>query len=112
MLIKGVPDKKTEIVDVIIVIQYIYVLWLKGWEGVRGDWRVRGGQFTPGKEPEWIGIRHHEQDIRLPSKWGFLFTLNARGYSQIIDYVFCKYKDGIFVCRLKIKHVWSTSSCI
>jgi hypothetical protein len=29
----------------------------------------------------------------------------------IIDYVACKYIDRIFVCRLKINHAWSTSSC-
>jgi hypothetical protein len=63
--------KKTEIVNSNIV-------WAKGQEGVRGDWKVRGGQLIPGKGPEWMGIRHHEQDIGLPSKWGFPFTFNAR----------------------------------
>ncbi len=100
--------KKTEIVDVVIVTQY----GPKGWEGVRGDWKVRGGQFIPGKGPEWMGIHHHEQDIGLPSKWGFPFTFNARGKAQIIDYVLCKYKDRIFVSRLKINHEWLTSSCV
>jgi hypothetical protein len=28
------------------------------------------GQLLPGMGPEWIGIRHHEQDIGLPSKLG------------------------------------------
>jgi hypothetical protein len=43
---------------------------------VRGDWKVRRGQVIPGKGPEWMGIRHHEQNIGLPSKWGFLFAFN------------------------------------
>jgi hypothetical protein len=34
-----VLDKKTEVVDVIIVIYY----GPRGWVGVRGDWKVRGG---------------------------------------------------------------------
>ncbi len=69
-----------------------------GWEAVRGDWKARGGQLMPGKGPEWMGIRHHEQDISLPSQWGFPFTFNARGLwvtPRIIDYVLCKYKDRI-----------------
>ncbi len=88
------------------------IVWAKGVGGVRGDWKVRGGQLIPGKRPGWMGIRHHEQDIGLPSKWGFPFFFNARGYAQIIYYMFCKYKDRIFVCRLKINHAWSTSSCV
>jgi hypothetical protein len=79
---------------------------------VREDWKVWGGQFIPGKGPEWMGIRHHEQDIGLLSKWVFSSTFDARDYALIIDYVLCKYKDRIFVCRLKINHAWLTSSCI
>jgi hypothetical protein len=43
-------------------------------EGVRmGEWgeggyKVKGGQLLLGKGPEWMGIRHHEQDIGLLSK--------------------------------------------
>jgi hypothetical protein len=44
--------KKTEIVDVFIVTQY----GPKGWEGVRWDWKVRGGQLIPDKEPEQMGF--------------------------------------------------------
>ncbi len=74
---------------------------------MKEDWKVKGGQLIPGKGPEWMGIRHHEQDVGLTSKWGSLFAFNVRGYAQIM---LCKYKDRIFVCRLKINHVWSTSS--
>ncbi len=52
-----------------------------GLEGVKGDWKVRGGQLIPGKGPEWMGIRHYEQDTGLLSKWGFLFTSSAMGYA-------------------------------
>jgi hypothetical protein len=34
----------------------------------------RAGQLLPGKGPEWMGIRHHEQDIGLPSKLGFFLS--------------------------------------
>jgi hypothetical protein len=54
-------------------------------EGVGGgevDWGLRGEQLMPGKGPEWMGIRHHEQDTGLSSKWGFPFTFNSRGYAQ------------------------------
>jgi hypothetical protein len=61
-----IPDQKTEIVVVVIVHN---IIWAKGWEGVRGDWKVRGGQLIPGKGPEWMGIRHHEQDSGLPSNF-------------------------------------------
>jgi hypothetical protein len=85
----------------------------KGWEGVRGDWKVRGGHLIPGKGPEWMGILHNEQDIGLPSKWGFFSsTFDVRGYAQIIYYVLPKYKNRILVCRLKINYAWSTSSCV
>jgi hypothetical protein len=50
-----------------------------------------------------MGIHHHEQNIGHPSKWGFLFVLNARGYAQIVDYVSCKYEDGIFCVQVKNK---------
>ncbi len=85
-----------------------------GQRGGGGERRleVRGGQLIPGKRPEWMGFRHYEQDIGLLSKWGFIFTFNVRSYAQIIDYVLFKYKDRIFVCRLKINYVWSTSSCV
>jgi hypothetical protein len=42
-------------------------------EGVgkgEGGKNLRVGQLLPGKGPEWMGIRHHEQDIGLPSKLG------------------------------------------
>jgi hypothetical protein len=32
-------------------------------------------------------------DTRQGSKWGFIFTFNAMGYAQIIDYVLCRYKN-------------------
>jgi hypothetical protein len=40
----------------------------------------------------WTGIRPHEQDVGLPSKWGFLFAFNLKGSAQIIDYVLCNIK--------------------
>jgi hypothetical protein len=69
-----VPDKKTEVADIVIVKYY----GPRGWGGVRGDWKVKGGQLIPDKGPEWMGIRHHEQDVSLPSNWGVLpFPLNG-----------------------------------
>jgi hypothetical protein len=45
--------KKTEIVDVIVEILRQGGGW--GW-----------GQLVSSKEPEWMGIHHHEQDVGLP----------------------------------------------
>jgi hypothetical protein len=70
---------------------------------VRDDCKVRGGQLIPGKGLEWMGIRHHKQDVGLESKWGFLFAFNARGYAQIIDDVLCKYKYKFFCVQVKNK---------
>ncbi len=50
---------------------------------MKGDWKVRGGQLIPSKGPEWMGIRNHEEDIGIPSKWVFLLPFNARGYAQM-----------------------------
>jgi hypothetical protein len=50
-----------------------------------------------------MGIRHHEQETCLPSKWGSLFTFSERGCAQIIDDVLCKCKDKIFVMQVKNK---------
>jgi hypothetical protein len=36
------------------------------------------GQLPPGKGPEWMGIRHHEQETGPPSKLGF-FIIFAKG---------------------------------
>jgi hypothetical protein len=67
-----VPDKKTEIVDVVIVIWH----GPEVWEEVRGgDWKVREGLLIPDKGPGWMGIRYHDQDVDLPSKWGVFFYL-------------------------------------
>jgi hypothetical protein len=67
--------KKTEIVDVVVIIQY----WPRGCEGVRGDWKVRVGQLIPSKGPEWMGICHHEQDIDFQVSGFFLPLFSARG---------------------------------
>jgi hypothetical protein len=71
-----------------------------------------GEQLIPDKGPKWMGIRHHEQEVGLPSKWGVFFYLLKEGCAQIIDYVLCKYKYRTLVCRLKINYAWSISSCI
>ncbi len=73
------------IVDVIVVNS---VMWAGGggWgKGERGQ-SLRVGQLLPGKEPEWIGIRHHEQDTGPPSKSGF-FIMSARGSINICLYI-------------------------
>jgi hypothetical protein len=67
----------------------------KGWGGLK----VKGVQLLPGKGPQWMGIRHHEQNIGLASKWGFPYQFCKGGQAQIIDYVLFKYKDRIVVCR-------------
>jgi hypothetical protein len=76
-----------------------------------GGMEISGGQLIPDKGAEWMGIRHHEQDIGLPSKWGVFPFLQTRVCAQIIDYMLWKYKYRISVCRLKINHAWSTKSC-
>ncbi len=45
--------------------------------GERGK-SQRVGQLLPGKGPEWMGIRHHEQNTGPPSKSEFFITF-ARG---------------------------------
>jgi hypothetical protein len=40
-----------------------------------GGQKVKGGQLLPVRGPEWMGIRHHEQDIGLPSKMGVPYFL-------------------------------------
>jgi hypothetical protein len=83
-------------------------------EGVGKEWRgleSKGGQLPPGKGPEEMGIRHHEQDIGLPSKLGFFSSFSQR-VRLMIKCVLCKYKQD-FMCRLKINHAWNaSSSCI
>ncbi len=66
--------KKTMIVDVIIVNS---VMWAEGWE--RGEWgkSQRVGQLLPDRGPEWMGIRHNEQETGPPSKLGFLVILQG-----------------------------------
>ncbi len=60
------------IVDVIIVNS---VMWAEGWErGERGK-SQRVKQLLPDRGPEWMGIRHHEQENGPPSKLGFLIIL-------------------------------------
>ncbi len=63
-----------------------------GWEGVRGDWKVRGGRLIPGKGPEWMEIRQHKQDIGLPSTVSVvsLSPLTQGIMPKIIDNVLCK----------------------
>ncbi len=56
------------IVDVVIV-------GLKGWERGERDKNQKVGQLLPGKGPEWMGIRHHEQETGLPSEFEFLIFL-------------------------------------
>jgi hypothetical protein len=66
--------KKTVIVDVVIGNS---VKWLMGWEmGERGK-SQRVGQLLLDWGPEWMGIRHHEQENGPPSKSGF-FVIFAR----------------------------------
>jgi hypothetical protein len=62
--------QKTGIVDVVVV----YSTGPRGWARARGEgwvWKVRVRQLVLSKRP---GIRHHEQNIGLPSKW-FFFPL-------------------------------------
>jgi hypothetical protein len=57
---------KTVIVDVVFVNS---AMWAKGWErGERGK-SQRVGQLLPDRGPEWMGIRHHEQETGPPSKY-------------------------------------------
>jgi hypothetical protein len=69
------PTKKTEIVDVVVVNS---VMWAEGVKGGERGKSQRVGQLLPGKGPEWMGIRHHEQETGPPSKSGF-FNILPRG---------------------------------
>jgi hypothetical protein len=47
----------------------------------------RVGQLLTGKGPEWIGIRHHEQDIGRPSKSGMLLFLQGVQLTIVVHFV-------------------------
>jgi hypothetical protein len=57
--------KKTVIVDVVFVNS---VMWAEGWERGERDKSQKVGQLLPDRGPEWMGIRHHEQETGPPSK--------------------------------------------
>ncbi len=64
--------KKAVVVDVVILNS---VMWAEGWErGERGK-SQRVGQLLPDRGPEWMGIRHHEQETSPPSKSGLVIIL-------------------------------------
>ncbi len=66
---------KTVIVDVVVVNS---VMQAEGWErGERGK-SQRVGQLPPDRGPEWMRIRHHEQETGPPTKLGFLIIV-AKG---------------------------------
>ncbi len=99
--------KKTVIVDVIVVNS---VTGLRRWEGGEGGKNQRVGQLLTGKGPEWMGIRHHEQDIGPPSKVGISLFLQGVRLRIVVH---CVNINEISVCRLKINHAWSAfQSCI
>jgi hypothetical protein len=52
-----------------------------------GGKNQRVGQLLPGKGPEWIGIRRHEQDIGLPSKLGIFTYYFSQGVRLMIYFV-------------------------
>jgi hypothetical protein len=56
--------------------------------GERGK-SQRVGQLLPDRGPEWMGIRHHEQETGLPSKLGFLIIFPMG--SIITPCTLCKY---------------------
>ncbi len=59
--------------------RHCYIVWAKGAGRGYGGLDSKEGQLIPGKGPEWMGIRHHEQDSGLPSKWGVFFYLWHEG---------------------------------
>jgi hypothetical protein len=68
------------------------VMWAEGRErGERGERGMsrRVGQLLPDRGPEWMGIRHHEQETGPPSKSGF-FIIFARGLTTIAC-TLCRY---------------------
>jgi hypothetical protein len=69
--------KKTVTVDFVVVNS---VMGLKGWERGEGGQNQGVGQLLPGKGPEWMGIRHHEQNIGFPSKLEFFSSFSQGGF--------------------------------
>jgi hypothetical protein len=63
--------KKTDIVDIVVVIYSS--TGPRRWVGVGGGLESKV-QLVSSKGPEWMGIRYHEQDIGLPSKWVYLIA--------------------------------------
>jgi hypothetical protein len=69
---------------------------------------VRGGQgaerqLTSSKEPERMGICHHEKGTVFPSKGVFSFV-SLSNRSSFFSCCVCIIKKD-FLCRLKINHV-------
>jgi asparagine synthetase B (glutamine-hydrolysing) len=69
------------------------VMWAEGWERSERDKSQRVGQLLPERGPDWMGIRHHEQETGPPSKLGFLIFF-ARG--SITACALCRYR--LIVC--------------
>ncbi len=79
---------------------------------MRGVRKYRVGKLLPGKGPEWMGTATMSKTSAFQVS-GCSFILSQEGLSSRIDYMLCKYKYGISVCRLKINHSWSaSSSCV
>jgi hypothetical protein len=101
--------KKTVIVDVIVVKS---AMWAEGWERGERDKSQRVEQLLSDRGPEWIGIRHYEQETGPPGKSGFLIILQG---VETITCTLCRYrlivrcvnKNEILMCRSKINHAWS-----
>jgi hypothetical protein len=71
----------TEIVDVVIVILY----GPKGWEGVRGDWKIKGGQIYKAWDQRGWGFATMSKIWSFQVSVFFSFTVDAMGYAAIID---------------------------
>ncbi len=67
---------KTDFVDVVFL---KLVVGLGGRVGVSLECKGEGSWFQT-RDLGWMGIRHHEQDIGLPSKW--VFSYRTRGYAR------------------------------
>jgi hypothetical protein len=76
---------------------------LRGWEGVRGELESKdeGSWFQARDQSGW-GFATMSKTSAFQVRGFFLSPFGTRGYAQNNFYVSYKFKDGIFVCRLKL----------
>jgi hypothetical protein len=89
---------------------YCNIVWAKGVGGCEGRLESKGeGSWFQARDQNGWGFATMSKTSVFEVSGVFLPPLVQGVIPRIIDFVSCKYKDRIFVCRLKINHAWSIS---